>query len=693
MDEKELNFESSVSKTRKDCTVELGEIQRGLDDLGLLSKEALTSASTIISDLIRRLHASEQSLTATQRWIDETHPETRRSGEINGTNLDKLMAIQKPGSGHDGAYAFEEEILELIAALKNTCDHLEDGINQDVLTVPTATSSSGFATKSTVGLMLNDLCIYNMVIGGPAYKCKQLEVGDEIVKVDGVKVSTDRFDDFQKALIGSDVPGSSVSITVRKPSEDGLTFDGKEVTVMLRRMAREEMADHVKMFELFTTLKEYVLEGDFSKIMHVWENKDTISGGDEEELSPEDTVDACMDLWTRMMVADSDHDDKIAQNVRELQDGSVTLLKTLREGITRLMAFVNQRRDHLNRTLTRIAWRLKNRCLAVAFDTWHDSTVNNRRMKRNMKHTLSKWKNGVLSHAFNTWTGKASETRRLRNKAVQVVGRFMHRTSAMVFTRWLESVKEHKRQEYVLKKVLNTWRNQLKSRVLHRWLEHHNHILSMRRTAAKVLARWQQGATVAAWNRWAQTHAESKRMRNLTAKVAGRFRNKYSGAAFATWFGNKEEHKHMRYVADKVMKRWSNKTLAVGFTTWYSRVADIQRAKHIKEKVARRWRLKGISAAFFRWEEFFAESVRLRTLLDKVLRRWTHQTLMAAFVLWHEHAKAQAHQAFVLEKVLKRMKNRSISLGFDTWSMRYKELKRFRSKKQLFYHSKTLLLS
>jgi hypothetical protein len=29
-------------------------------------------------------------------------------------------------------------------------------------------------------------------------------------------------------------------------------------------MARDEMADHVKMFELFTLLKEYFLEGDFS---------------------------------------------------------------------------------------------------------------------------------------------------------------------------------------------------------------------------------------------------------------------------------------------------------------------------------------------------------------------------------------------------------------------------------------------
>lgn len=61
--------------------------------------------------------------------------------------------------------------------------------------------------------MLNDLTIDNMVIGGPAYKCKQLGRGDIILKVDGIEVDENN---FQTILLGNDIPGSSVVLTVMK---------------------------------------------------------------------------------------------------------------------------------------------------------------------------------------------------------------------------------------------------------------------------------------------------------------------------------------------------------------------------------------------------------------------------------------------------------------------------------------------
>ena len=65
--------------------------------------------------------------------------------------------------------------------------------------------------------MLNDLIIDNMVIGGPAYKCKQLDKGDKIIKVDGYDVDENN---FQKILLGDDIPGSSVILTVLKGGSD-----------------------------------------------------------------------------------------------------------------------------------------------------------------------------------------------------------------------------------------------------------------------------------------------------------------------------------------------------------------------------------------------------------------------------------------------------------------------------------------
>ena len=65
--------------------------------------------------------------------------------------------------------------------------------------------------------MLNDLIIDNMVIGGPAYKCKQLDKGDKIIKVDGYDVDENN---FQKILLGDDIPGSPVILTVLKGGSD-----------------------------------------------------------------------------------------------------------------------------------------------------------------------------------------------------------------------------------------------------------------------------------------------------------------------------------------------------------------------------------------------------------------------------------------------------------------------------------------
>ena len=63
--------------------------------------------------------------------------------------------------------------------------------------------------------MLNELTINNMVEGGPAFNCRQLDKGDIILKVDGEEVT---LESCPEALIGSDMPGSSVTVTVQKGS-------------------------------------------------------------------------------------------------------------------------------------------------------------------------------------------------------------------------------------------------------------------------------------------------------------------------------------------------------------------------------------------------------------------------------------------------------------------------------------------
>jgi hypothetical protein len=83
------------------------------------------------------------------------------------------------------------------------------------LTNTTTPENSGtrFSTRSTVGIMFNGLTIDNMVVGGPAYNSGQLEQGDVVLQIDHAPITAEG---LLPALIGSDIPGTTVTLTVRK---------------------------------------------------------------------------------------------------------------------------------------------------------------------------------------------------------------------------------------------------------------------------------------------------------------------------------------------------------------------------------------------------------------------------------------------------------------------------------------------
>jgi hypothetical protein len=135
--------------------------------------------------------------------------------------------------------------------------------------------------------MLKGLRIDNMVIGGPAHNTGLLEKGDTIVAIDGIAVTEES---IHAALLGEDIPGSSVVLTIKRPvlpeanfagmipdaggfasavfrhadsvfNPSGLIRDGspqgKQNTseVVVVRMDTATIADRRYMFELFTDMK------------------------------------------------------------------------------------------------------------------------------------------------------------------------------------------------------------------------------------------------------------------------------------------------------------------------------------------------------------------------------------------------------------------------------------------------------
>lgn len=133
-----------------------------------------------------------------------------------------------------------DEFETLVKECEGLQQQLDSLAQADLLHVPRDSHYHGFRTKSTVrcsalnfvvvwvelashhtqrvccpqvGMMLSGLMIDGMVVGGPAFVSHQLDRGDEIVRVDGVTVTTD---DFQEKIIGVDIPGTHVTVTVRK---------------------------------------------------------------------------------------------------------------------------------------------------------------------------------------------------------------------------------------------------------------------------------------------------------------------------------------------------------------------------------------------------------------------------------------------------------------------------------------------
>jgi hypothetical protein len=130
---------------------------------------------------------------------------------------------------------------------------------------------------------------------------QHVQVGDTILKVDKKKVT---MEDYESALLGCDVPGSRVQLSILKP-------DGREVDVTLSRMARSEMADSVKMFEYFTKLEEFIAN----------------SGDEAHALVMDNTIA----LYTKMQEENADRDMTIVQNVLEMQQQSSAWLQILKD--------------------------------------------------------------------------------------------------------------------------------------------------------------------------------------------------------------------------------------------------------------------------------------------------------------------------------------------------------------------------
>jgi chromosome segregation ATPase len=153
--------------------------------------------------------------------------------------------------------------------------------------------------KSTVGLMLHGCLVDNVLTGGPA--CSMgFEKGDVIVQIDGHEVNTSNIHDY---LLGDDIPGHFVEITIRKQGT------GQIITVHLERASSAGIADRRRLFELFNALKVAAEKSHAAE-----KNTNPRGGGTESQI-----VDDIIALWTKMVQEDDSCTKQVKENVTNMQ--------------------------------------------------------------------------------------------------------------------------------------------------------------------------------------------------------------------------------------------------------------------------------------------------------------------------------------------------------------------------------------
>ena len=190
---------------------------------------------------------------------------------------------------------------------------------------------------------MKDGVITNMLVGSPAFLSHKFKRGDRVLKIDGEDVDESGAG-LTKMLIGSDVPGTDVTVTVKREADN--VFD-----VTLTRATTLELADKKKMFQLFAQIKDLAHQREDKGPNDSQNADDSIAsssdvGGSTARILP--LVDAAVDLWTRMFEAVVTHDEMIAANVSGLMravDEDVcaldTQLQSLRGHAAELEASLN----------------------------------------------------------------------------------------------------------------------------------------------------------------------------------------------------------------------------------------------------------------------------------------------------------------------------------------------------------------
>ena len=149
---------------------------------------------------------------------------------------------------------------------------------------------------TTVGISFDTQTgrIDNVLVGGPAFASGKIRKGDVILCIDGEKVEHDGILKALKGSRGINGPGTEVEIDFFSETSS------RKDSVVLRRVSTDDIADHRRMFDLFTELENKARRIKSDEILR--------------------TTQAALDLWSEMVQEEIENDTVCAKRVNDMQN-------------------------------------------------------------------------------------------------------------------------------------------------------------------------------------------------------------------------------------------------------------------------------------------------------------------------------------------------------------------------------------
>eukprot|EP00960_Hanusia_phi_P062195 765084-Hanusia_phi.AAC.2 len=186
--------------------------------------------------------------------------------------------------------------------------------------------------KTTIGLVLNNFTVSHVVPGSPAYYCEDIGIGDTILNVDGKSFDLEMYEQFQDAVIGCDVPGTYVTLTLMKGNrEDEHTSETDVVTVKLQRMNRRELIEDARMVEMLTQLKELIESKEEDRDVHI-----SMKSG---------LIDRCIDTWNDLVLKLSHQTVSTRHTIEKWKRKTIPIFADLEKNIKHCISFVHIRKN------------------------------------------------------------------------------------------------------------------------------------------------------------------------------------------------------------------------------------------------------------------------------------------------------------------------------------------------------------